>query len=160
MFDSKPVFQRHRRPAARAGMTANQETGATIALSCTGGAVILAHPGALWLLWLVPAALLVGLTFNHIDAMLACEQGMNTSLGGMLNELADVVADPALYLQLATVPGVMLGLVDETLLEDDRTRDGAVVEAIESAFRYLSDLVGVSESRRVFAIAPTIGIRG
>ncbi|MFQ5786026.1 MAG: CDP-alcohol phosphatidyltransferase family protein [Alphaproteobacteria bacterium] len=127
MFDSKPFFQRRLRPAARtfarAGVTANQVTGATIALSCAGGAVILAYPGALWPLWLVPAVLLVRLAFNHIDGMLAREHGMKTPLGGMLNELADVVADAALYLPLATVPGVpaaplvavvMLGVVVET----------------------------------------------
>ncbi|MFQ5783231.1 MAG: hypothetical protein ACE5H8_00220 [Alphaproteobacteria bacterium] len=87
---------------------------------------------------------------------------------GMAIRLGDrVTTDAAARAVVAFLGGGVLVMrdagtlvIDETLLGDDRTRDGTVAGAIESAFRYLSDLVGVSESRRVVGIAPTIGIRG
>ena len=114
-FDSKPLFQKWLRPAtrllARAGVTANQVTATTIVLSLAAGATVLAWPGARWPLLLVPCVLLARVALNHIDGLLACEHGMKTRLGAILNELADVVSDAALYLPLATVAGVSARLV-------------------------------------------------
>lgn len=114
-FDTKPHFQRLLRPATRlaaaAGVTANQVTTATIALSLAAGAAVALWPEARWPLLLVPCVLLVRVAFNHIDGMLACEHAMKTPLGAILNEIADVVSDAALYLPLATVPGVSAWLV-------------------------------------------------
>ncbi|MEE8171325.1 MAG: CDP-alcohol phosphatidyltransferase family protein, partial [Alphaproteobacteria bacterium] len=100
----------------------NQVTMATILLSLAAGAVILLRPDAVWPLFLVPAVLAVRVVFNHVDGMLACEHGMKTPLGALLNELADAVSDAALYLPLAALPGmpawlvvaaVVLGLISE-----------------------------------------------
>ena len=125
-LDTKPFFQRRLRPATRviagAGITANQVTVASMALSTVAGAAVLAWPEAAWPLVAVCAVLLVRVAFNHIDGMLAREHGMATPLGGILNELGDVVCDAALYLPLAVVPGmpaalivalVMLGVISE-----------------------------------------------
>ena len=38
--------------------------------------------------------------------MLAHEHGMESALGGILNELGDVVSDAALYLPFALIPGL------------------------------------------------------
>jgi len=46
---------------------------------------------------------LVRMALNAIDGMLAREHGMQTVLGGFLNELCDVLADAALYLPFAVV---------------------------------------------------------
>ena len=92
-FNSKPFFQRLLRPAsnraAALGITPNQVTMATMLLSLAAGAVILLQPDAVWPLFLVPAVLAVRVVFNHVDGMLACEHGMKTPLGALLNELAD-----------------------------------------------------------------------
>jgi len=114
-FDSKPYFQRLLRPTtrglARAGVTANQVTVATITLSLAAGAAVALWPERRWPLLIVPCALLARLAFNHIDGMLAREHGMKTPLGGMINELGDAICDAALYLPLAAVPGVSPWLV-------------------------------------------------
>lgn len=46
---------------------------------------------------------------NAIDGMLAREFGQQSRLGAYLNELSDVIADAALYLSLASVPGASAG---------------------------------------------------
>jgi CDP-diacylglycerol--glycerol-3-phosphate 3-phosphatidyltransferase len=43
----------------------------------------------------------VRMALNAIDGMLAREHGMTTRLGGILNEVGDVVSDAALYLPIA-----------------------------------------------------------
>ena len=142
-IDTKPIFQKHLRPVTRVlaahGVTPNQVTMTTILLSLAAGAVILAIPDGGWTVLLVPLVLTLRVAFNHIDGMLACEHGMKTHLGAILNELADVVSDAALYLPLALIPGVsavllvpavVLGLLAEmigvvaTRIGAERREDG------------------------------------
>ena len=59
----------------------------------------------------IPVWLLVRMALNAIDGMLAREHGQKSALGGILNELGDVVSDAALYLPLALVPGIIPWLV-------------------------------------------------
>lgn len=141
--DTKPIFQGLLRPAVRrlagTGITPNQVTLATILLSLAGGGCVLALPDEGWPLLLVPLVLSLRVAFNHVDGMLACEHDMRTPLGAMLNELADVISDAALYLPLALVPGVpavllvpvvVLGILAEmigvvaTVIGADRREDG------------------------------------
>lgn len=114
-FDSKPFFQQILRPATRvaaaAGVRPNQVTMTTILLSLTVGALVLFRGDDRWPLLLIPCVLLVRVVFNHVDGMLACEHDMKTPVGAILNEIADVVSDAALYLPLAAVPGVPAWLV-------------------------------------------------
>lgn len=119
IYDLKPRFQALLRPIcgalARAGVTANQVTVAAALLSAAGGGVILWQPEARWPLLALPVVLFLRMALNAIDGMLAREHGMKSRLGAVLNELGDVVADMALYLPLAVVPGVpawpVVGLV-------------------------------------------------
>lgn len=112
---NKAFFQNRLRPAthllARVGITPNQITATTIMLSLTGGAIVTALPDQKWPLLLIPGVLSLRVAFNHIDGMLACEFDMKTPLGAMLNELADVISDAALYLPLALIPGVSAALL-------------------------------------------------
>ena len=43
---------------------------------------------------------------NAIDGLMAKERGQATPAGAVLNEISDVVADAALYLPFALVPGL------------------------------------------------------
>jgi CDP-diacylglycerol--glycerol-3-phosphate 3-phosphatidyltransferase len=110
IYDLKPAFQGLLRPACRAlarvGVSANQVTVAAGALSLALGACVAWRPEERWPLLLIPAGLFVRMALNAIDGMLAREHGMRSSLGGVLNELGDVVSDAALYLPFALVPGV------------------------------------------------------
>lgn len=115
LIDTKPYFQRRLRRIMSAlaglGITANQVTLATILVSLLAGVALLSHATEpAWLL-VVPAALTVRLVNNHIDGMLATAYGMKTPLGGMLNELSDVVSDACLYLPMALYVGISAPLV-------------------------------------------------
>ena len=110
LYDIKPAFQDLLRPAcnalARKGVSANQVTVAAMLLSiATGAALVLLHEQR-WTLFLVPAALLVRMALNAIDGMLAREHDMQSALGGLLNELGDVVSDITLYVPFGLIAGV------------------------------------------------------
>jgi CDP-diacylglycerol--glycerol-3-phosphate 3-phosphatidyltransferase len=51
------------------------------------------------------------MAFNAIDGMMAKEHGQATPAGAVLNEISDVVADAALYLPFALIPGLNAPLV-------------------------------------------------
>jgi CDP-diacylglycerol--glycerol-3-phosphate 3-phosphatidyltransferase len=86
-------------------------TVAAALLSLAAGALVAWWPAARWPLLLVPSVLLVRMALNAIDGMLAREHGQKSALGGILNELGDVVSDAGLYLPLALVPGISPWLV-------------------------------------------------
>lgn len=109
IYDIKPAFQNLLRPVTRAlfasGVTANQVTVAAALLSIAVGACIALFPTARWPLLTLPAFLFVRMALNAIDGMLAREHDQKSRLGAVLNEVGDVIADTALYLPLALVPG-------------------------------------------------------
>lgn len=115
IYDIKPAFQNLLRPItrslAKAGITANQVTVAAAALSGAVGACVALYPLEDWPLLVLPGFLFVRMALNAIDGMLAREHGMKSKLGAVLNEVGDVVADTALYLPLALVPGFAPRLV-------------------------------------------------
>ncbi len=115
IYQLKPAFQNLLRPIvralARAGVTANQVTIAALLLSVATGAAIALYPQQRWPLITLGPVLFVRMALNAIDGMLAREHGMKSKLGTILNELGDVVADAALYLPLALVPGFTAPLV-------------------------------------------------
>jgi CDP-diacylglycerol--glycerol-3-phosphate 3-phosphatidyltransferase len=110
IYDLKPRFQALLRPAAFAlaerGVTANQLTGAALALSACGGLALTLWPGQRLPLLMLPALLLVRMALNALDGMLAREFHQASRVGALLNELADVLADGLLYLPLGLVSGV------------------------------------------------------
>lgn len=115
IYDLKPRFQALLRPLTRwlagAGVTANQVTVFAALLSVAAGLVVCLRPAAGWPLLLIPGVLFARMALNAIDGMLAREHGQKSRLGAVLNELGDVIADAALYLPLAAVPGVSPPLV-------------------------------------------------
>ena len=115
IYDIKPAFQNLLRPLTRAlarnGVSANQVTLAAAVLSGGVGACIFLYPAARWPLLVLPGFLFVRMALNAVDGMLAREHNMKSRLGAVLNEIGDVVADTALYLPLALVPGFSAWLV-------------------------------------------------
>src|SRR5262245_10008319 len=105
IYDLKPRFQNMLRPLlvklAHLGVTPNTITWLALLGSLgVGGIVWLAgnHPVCLLLF---SAWLLVRMSLNALDGMMAREFRMATARGAMLNELGDVLSDLALYLSLA-----------------------------------------------------------
>lgn len=116
IYQIKPWFQGLLRPLVirlhARGVTANQVTLLAWLISMLLGAALLlwgaAHPA---LFALLPLWMLLRMAMNAIDGMLAREHDQKTPLGAYFNELTDVVADAALYLPFAFLPGVQPWLV-------------------------------------------------
>jgi phosphatidylglycerophosphate synthase len=115
IYDLKPRFQALLRPLAaslaEAGVSANAVTRAALILSIAQGALLALTPGAMLPLLLLPVVLLIRMALNAIDGLMAKEHDLATPEGAVLNELADVIADAALYLPFALIPGVNATLV-------------------------------------------------
>jgi CDP-diacylglycerol---glycerol-3-phosphate 3-phosphatidyltransferase len=141
VYDFKPRFQAVLRPLtnvlARMGVTANAVTVAAMLGSLAMGwadAFAWAWPPILLLL---PAWLFVRMALNAIDGMLAREHGMKTRLGGILNEVGDVVSDTALYLPLSSfTPGVLWPVVFFTIGAGLTEFCGLLGQALGGARRY------------------------
>ncbi len=88
---------------ARAGITANQVTLTSAALSIAIGLGVAANAAQRSLFVLIPAWLLIRMALNAIDGMLAREFHQQSALGVYLNELGDGISDAALYAPFAFV---------------------------------------------------------
>jgi CDP-diacylglycerol--glycerol-3-phosphate 3-phosphatidyltransferase len=115
IYDLKPRFQALLRPVSdslvRGGLSANDVTLGALLLSIGHGAWIALQPSSPWPLLLLPVTLFLRMAFNAIDGMMAREHGQATPQGAVLNELSDVIADAALYLPFALIPGLDAPLV-------------------------------------------------
>ena len=156
IYDIKPAFQNLLRPLTRAlagaGVTANQVTVAAAVLSAAVGGCIWLWPTARWPLLLLPEFLFVRMALNAIDGMLAREHNMKSRLGAVLNEIGDVLADTALYLPLAGVPGFSPWLVIViTILAIVSEMTGVVAVQIGATRRYDGPM-GKSDRAFVFGL--------
>ena len=156
IYDIKPAFQNLLRPLTRAlasaGVTANQVTLVAALLSVAVGACIAIWPENRWPLLVMPGFLFVRMALNAIDGMLAREHNMKSRLGAVMNEIGDVVADTALYLPLALVPGFSLWLIVViALLAIISEMTGVVAIQIGAARRYDGPM-GKSDRAFVFGL--------
>lgn len=113
VYQLKPRFLALLRPLTRrlqqGGVTANQVTTLACVLSLLYGAgLALAIDTPLGrLMWLgLPLWLFLRMALNAIDGQLAREFNQKSRLGGLLNEMGDVLADAALFAPLALVTGI------------------------------------------------------
>jgi CDP-diacylglycerol---glycerol-3-phosphate 3-phosphatidyltransferase len=109
IYDLKPQFQALLRPIAAAlaqrGIRANDVTLGALLLSAAQGAWLALDPSSRWPLLALPVVLFLRMAMNAIDGLMA-KEGQATPAGAVLNEISDVVADAALYLPFALVPGL------------------------------------------------------
>lgn len=156
IYDLKPRFQALLRPLTRwlagAGVTANQVTVFAALLSAAAGLVLCLRPAAGWPLLLIPGVLFARMALNAIDGMLAREHGQKSRLGAVLNELGDVLADAALYLPLAAVPGVSPPLVVAIVLLAVIAEMAGVVGVQIGASRRYDGPMGKSDRAFVFGL--------
>ncbi len=115
IYQLKPRFQNLLRPLVQRlydnGTTANQITVLAGVVSLLVGLLIASFAQHLWLFALIPLWMILRMALNAIDGMLAREFGQQSRLGAYLNELCDVIADSALILPFALIPGVSLAPV-------------------------------------------------
>lgn len=120
VYQLKSRFQRLLQPVLRgliaAGFSPNQLTLGTLALMGVYGAALAVWPQEKMLWAGLPLVLLLRMALNALDGMLAVQTGQTTKLGAMLNEVADQVADAALYLPFALVAGLSAAWVVVTVV--------------------------------------------
>lgn len=156
IYDLKPAFQNLLRPSCRAlanaGVTANQVTTVALLISFVVGALFALNPATRWAALLIPIWLFLRMALNAIDGMLAREHGMQSELGGFLNELSDVAADAALYLPFAMVAGVSPVLVIVIVILSLLTEMAGVVSVQVGASRRYDGPMGKSDRAFVFGL--------
>lgn len=105
IYQLKSRFQDLLRPLLRGlvavGVTANHVTLGAMLASIAYGGWLACQPGQPLPWLLLPVFLFLRMALNAIDGMLAREHGQKSRLGGILNEVGDVVSDAALYLPFA-----------------------------------------------------------
>lgn len=157
IYQIKPWFQGLLRPLvvqlAGRGVTANQVTLLAWAISMLLGlALALFAPACPALLASLPLWMLLRMALNAIDGMLAREHHQKTPLGAYLNELSDVVADAALYLPFACLPGVQPGLVVLVIFLAALSEFTGVLGLIVGASRRYDGPLGKSDRAFAFGL--------
>jgi CDP-diacylglycerol--glycerol-3-phosphate 3-phosphatidyltransferase len=155
LYHAKPAFQNRLRPLvthlAYWGVTPNQVTVGAIALSALCGLAIACLPQSSLPLLALPSVLLARMALNAIDGMLAREHDLKTPLGGILNELGDVVSDLALYLPFTLIPGTSAGLVVGVVILAVVTEMAGVLGSAVARHRPYDGPMGKSDRALVFA---------
>ncbi|MCK5325317.1 MAG: CDP-alcohol phosphatidyltransferase family protein [Woeseiaceae bacterium] len=156
IYDLKPAFQNLLRPLcnalAKAGVTANQVTVAAMLLSIFVGTLLVQLRGEQWVILLVPVTLFVRMALNAIDGMLAREHNQQSALGGILNELGDVISDAALYLPFGVLAGISPHAVGAVVLLAVLTEMTGVVAVQIGASRRYDGPMGKSDRAFVFGL--------
>lgn len=100
VYNVKPKFQQLLKPVMeflhRNKFTPNQVTLLALIGSIATGVFVYFDKGWFYL-WVVPFYLLVRMALNAIDGMMARAYNLQSSLGEVLNELGDVLADLAIF---------------------------------------------------------------
>jgi CDP-diacylglycerol--glycerol-3-phosphate 3-phosphatidyltransferase len=134
------------------GATANQVTVLALAVSLIIGVTFALNPHAKWAALLIPVWLFLRMALNAIDGMLAREHNMKSELGGILNEMSDVIADAALYLPFALVTGISSALVVFVVILSILTEMAGVVAVQVGASRRYDGPMGKSDRAFVFGL--------
>ncbi len=163
LYQIKPAFQRVLRPLvhqlAQGHISPNEVTVTALILSGVTGLAIAAFPQSPTLLLALPVIFAGRMALNAIDGMLAREYDRATPLGAVLNELGDVVADTALYLPFARIPGMpapwVVGVVVLAIITE---MAGVLAWAMGQSRSYAGPL-GKSDRALVFGlIAVALGL--
>ncbi|WP_312956815.1 CDP-alcohol phosphatidyltransferase family protein [Stutzerimonas nitrititolerans] len=159
IYQLKPRFQNLLRPLVRRlhalGITANQVTVAALVLSLLVAGSVALWAEQPWLFALIPVWMLLRMALNAIDGMLAREFGQQSRLGAYLNELCDVVADSALYLPFALLPGVSAMAVVLVVLLALFSEYAGVLGPMVGASRRYDGPMGKSDRAFAFGVLAT-----
>lgn len=156
IYQLKPAFQNLLRPGVKRlyerGVTANQVTLAAAVVSVGLGILLAAMHQHIWLFALIPLWMLVRMALNAVDGMLAREFGQQSKLGAYLNELCDLIADSALYLPFALLPGVSPLLVVLVVLLALISEYAGVIGPMVGASRRYDGPMGKSDRAFCFGV--------
>ncbi|WP_209019947.1 CDP-alcohol phosphatidyltransferase family protein [Allopusillimonas soli] len=160
IYSLKPRFQNLLRPLVvwlhARGATANQVTLAAAAVSLLVALLVAWNAPLAWPFLLIPVWVFLRMALNAIDGMLAREFGQQSRLGAYLNEMCDVVADSALYLPFALLPGVSPLLVVCVVLMAVFSEYAGVLGLMVGASRRYDGPMGKSDRAAVFGLLGVI----
>jgi CDP-diacylglycerol---glycerol-3-phosphate 3-phosphatidyltransferase len=160
VYQLKPRFQALLRPFVqllfRLGVTANLVTTAACITSLGIAAFVWHYAATPVVFALVPIWMLLRMALNAIDGMLAREFNQQSALGGILNEVTDVVSDTALYLPFALVAGLGLGYILHICFLAILTEFVGVVAQTIGASRRYDGPMGKSDRAVVFGVLGTL----
>ena len=166
VYDLKPAFQRLLRPASArlhgAGVTPNQITVAALVASIGVGFWLVLARNPVFPLVALPVFLLFRMAANALDGMMARAYNLRSRAGAVLNEVGDVIADAALYLPFATLPGIRPLLVVAITLLGATTEVAGLAGAAAGGVRRNDGPMGKSDRALafgVFATAYAAGLR-
>ena len=154
VYQLKSRFQNLLRPQVarlnQRGVTANQVTLAACGLSLLVALSVALLASHAWIFLLIPLWMFLRMALNAMDGMLAREFGQQSKLGAYLNELTDVIADSALYLPFALLPGVTPALVVLVVLLAMISEYAGVLGVMVGASRRYDGPMGKSDRAFVF----------
>lgn len=155
IYDLKPRFQALLRPFTtwlfQRSITANMVTVAAMLASVAYGVwMLFAHSALPYLL--LPLFMLARMALNAVDGMLAREHGQQSKLGAVLNEVGDLIADAALLVPFAALPGVHPQLVYAVIYLSALTEFIGVVGQTTGAGRRYDGPSGKSDRAFVFGL--------
>lgn len=162
IYALKPAFRRALSPIGRTlvrrDVPADAVTITGVVFAVAGGlGVFLGRRGGPWLL-LVPAAALLRTAANALDGWIAGETDTGRPLGEVLNETADRIADVAMFLPLALVPGVPDLLVAGTIAAMMTVSFLGVVVKAAGGPRIYAGLMGKADRMLVLGVAAIVGM--
>lgn len=153
IYKLKSSFQSILRPLvarlAAMGATANQVTVFAALVSVAIGALLVVQPLPA-LFALVPVWMFLRMGFNAVDGMLAREHGQQSSLGGYLNEITDVVSDAALYVPFALVAPFSLPWIATIIFLAVLTEFAGVLGVVHGNGRSYEGPMGKSDRALLF----------
>ncbi len=156
IYQLKPAFQKLLNAPVqllkRQRVSPNQVTLAALALSVVYGALLCIWPGQSLLWAVLPMVLLVRMALNAIDGLLARAAAQLTKLGALLNEIADQLADAALYLPFAYAAGLYSELVVLNVILASLTEFTGVAALTVGSARGFAGPMGKSDRAFAFAI--------
>lgn len=156
VYQLKSRFQNLLRPQVtrlhERGVTANQVTLAACGLSLLVALVVALLASRAWIFLLIPLWMFLRMALNAMDGMLAREFGQQSKLGAYLNELTDVIADSALYLPFALLPGVTPALVVLVVLLAVVSEYAGVLGVMVGASRRYDGPMGKSDRALCFGV--------
>ena len=155
IYQLKSQFQTLLRPTVlllfRSGVSANQVTLFALFGSVLIGGIlsVTTLPRIVWLI--LPIFLFIRMALNAIDGMLAREHHQTTPLGAILNEVADVISDAALYLPFALLAPHAIWLVFSAVLMALLSEFVGLIGPMIGASRRYDGPMGKSDRAFVFA---------
>jgi CDP-diacylglycerol--glycerol-3-phosphate 3-phosphatidyltransferase len=165
LYGAKPAFRSLLGPAAdalaRRRMSPDTITFGGVAAAAAGGAALALVGGQPRVALLVPVLAALRIALNALDGMVAERRGVARPWGGVLNEVADRVADVALFGALLLVPESSPALVVAAVVAALLASHVGVLAAAVGGRRVYRGVLGKADRMALLSLAALVaGLTG